>query len=71
MELMTYTGNFALAMSETFFNSKLDFFRKNNALYISVEERVSSEIKTNFTLRVEVAENLVLPIGKSYTTRLD
>lgn len=68
---MTYTGNFALAMSETFFNSKLDFFRKNNALYISVEERVSSEIKTNFTLRVEVAENLVLPIGKSYTTRLD
>ena len=71
MELMTYTGNFALAMSETFFNSKLDFFRKNNALYISVEERVSSEIKTNFALRVEVAENLVLPIGKSYTTRLD
>lgn len=71
MELMTYTGNFALAMSETFFNSKLDFFRKNNALYISVEERVSSEIKTNFTLRVEVAENLLLPIGKSYTTRLD
>ena len=68
---MTYTGNFALAMSETFFNSKLDFFRKNNALYISVEERVSSEIKTNFTLRVEVAENLLLPIGKSYTTRLD
>ena len=71
MELMTYTGNFALAMSETFFNSKLDFFRKNNALYISVEEKVSSEIKTNFTLRVEVAETLVLPIGKSYTTRLD
>lgn len=68
---MTYSGNFALAMSETYFNSKLDFFRKNKELYISVYQEIQSEVKTDFTLRVEVAENLTLPIGKSYTTRLD
>lgn len=35
---MTYSGNLALAMSNTYFNSKLDFFRKNKELYISIEK---------------------------------
>ena len=68
---MTYTGNFAMAMSHTFFNNKLDFFKKNRQLYLSIENKIENQTPTDFTIKVEVSKKLSLPMNKSYTIRLD
>lgn len=71
LDLKTYSGNIALAISDSYFNSKFDFFQETGSFYFKVKLTSMMKDSTKYKLKAIIAKNLPLTLGKIYTTRLD
>ena len=69
IDVKTHSGSLAVAMSDTYFNGKLEFFRTSGKLRF----RVSNPSKENldYTIKVQVGKNMKGELGRVYTTRVD
>lgn len=70
MDLATFSGNSMMVMSDTFFNKKLDFFKKSGSLKLLVSNKSKLGSK-DYKIRVEIGQIIELDFGRVYTTRVD
>lgn len=70
IDLLTYSGNIVLVMSDTYFNEKLDFIRRSGILRFNVQLRSKSG-PMGYSVRVQVGDVLELNANRSYSTRVD
>lgn len=70
LDLGSFSGNSVMAMSESFFNGKFDFFKTNGSLKFKVINRSKMGSRL-YKIRVEIGRNLNLDFGKIYTSRID
>lgn len=71
IDLQTFNGNSVLAMSDSFFNGKLDFFKTNGFLRFKIRNEEEKLENSAYTVRVMVQKDLDVSFGKEYTTRID
>ena len=71
LDLKTYSGNLALAISDSYFNNNFDFFEETGNLYFKINLNSLQGEATKYNLKLVIAKNLPLTLGKIYTTRLD
>lgn len=70
MDVTTFSGNIGLVMSDTFFNSQLDFFRTTGRLRFMIVNK-TMQGKMDYKLKVSIGDRGVLEMGRIYTTRID
>lgn len=70
LDIITYSGNMVLAMSDSFFNTKFLFFKNTGQLLFKIKND-SGIGKGEYKIKVLVAERLKLDIDRVYTTRID
>lgn len=70
MDLTTFSGNLVMAMSDTFFNTKFDFFKDSGIIKFKVSNKAQTGDR-NYRVRIQIANDLQIPFGKTYTTRTD
>ena len=70
IDVNTFTGNIGLVMSDTYFNSQLDFFKESGKLRFIVSNKPATG-NLSYTIKVQVGERATLQLGRSYTSRID
>ena len=70
IDLLTYSGSMLFVMSDSYFNGKLDFVRKNGSLSFRVYMRSRTGIK-DYTIKAFVSKDITLGAGVIYTSRVD
>lgn len=70
IDLTTFSGNLAMAMSDTYFNGNLTYFKDSGALKFIVSNH-STDGDMDYKLRVHIGETMEAALGKVYTTRVD
>ena len=70
MDLVTTSGNLLMAMSDTFFNGHLKYFKEEGSLSFTVNNRSNSG-PFDYKIKVLVQQQAELTGGRSYTTRVD
>lgn len=70
IDVNTFSGNIGLVMSDTFFNSQLDFFKETGKLRFIVTNKPATG-KLNYTVKVQLGKRASILMGRTYTTRVD
>lgn len=70
MDIPTFTGNIGLVMSETYFNSQLDFFRTTGRLRFMIVNK-AMQGKMDYKIKIQIGDKATLEMDRIYTTRVD
>ena len=65
------SGNMMMAMSDTFFNSKLNFFKETGVLKFIIRNTDEYTKKVDYKIKVQIQRKVDLELGKIYSTRID
>ena len=69
IDVKTFSGNLAIAMSDTYFNGKLEFFRTSGKLRFKVGNQSTENL--DYTVKVQIGNVMKAELGRTYTTRID
>lgn len=70
IDVNSFSGNIGLVMSDTYFNSQLDFFKETAKLRFMITNKPATG-DMNYTVKVQIGKKGILQLGKIYTTRID
>ena len=65
------SGNIMMAMSDTFFNSKFNFFKETGVLKFIIRNTDEYTKKLDYKIKIQMQRKVDLDLGKIYSTRID